>query len=256
MPDWRTAVDRFLVNWRAKPEVIGALVCGSHVTGGATKRSDIDLHILLATGTKWRERGNRIVDGYLVEYFANPPELIQQEFLDDHRTNSWMSMIQFKTGEILFDATGDIAKLKREAGEWMSRPFKRLDDAETVQGMRYSLWDTLYNLRDAASRNAFDFTYVYHHALSDTFRMYARYLGWHLAGSHQHYRLLRDDAFRDRYLIPAFPDAIFCQLFETALLAGGHQGMLTAAERLIEHVTDRMGGLLIDGWTQRTVLPT
>jgi hypothetical protein len=255
MATWHDAVNRFLAEWRIRPEVAGALVCGSYVTGGATARSDVDVHLVLHHDTPWRERGNRIVDGYLVEYFANTPACLRAEFRDDYKANSWMSMVQFTTGEILFDTNGDIATLRKEAADWILRPFGRLDDPAAVAGMRYSLWDTLDNLRDSAARKSPDLQYVYHHCIADAYRMYARYLGWHIAGSHQHLRLLCDGEFRARYGIPAFPDEVFAALFSGAFRAATAQEMLLAAERLVTHVIERMGGLTIDGWTQREPVP-
>jgi hypothetical protein len=121
MQEWRVAVDQFLARWRAMSEVTGALACGSFVTGGATSESDIDLRILLEAGSKWSERGNRVVGGYLVEYFAGSADKVRSEFRDDHRVNSWMSMVQFTTGEILFETSGDIAVLRHEIDGWVQR---------------------------------------------------------------------------------------------------------------------------------------
>lgn len=33
---------------------------------------DIDIYIITKNDTTWRERGNKLVDGYLIEYFINP----------------------------------------------------------------------------------------------------------------------------------------------------------------------------------------
>lgn len=80
MERWEEALDKFLSEWRRRDYVVGALVCGSYVTGSPTARSDIDVHIILAEESDWRERGNRYVDGCLIEYFANPPRQIRTYF--------------------------------------------------------------------------------------------------------------------------------------------------------------------------------
>jgi predicted nucleotidyltransferase len=63
VPEWQSALDAFLALWRSRPEVTGALVCGSFVVGDPSPRSDIDVHILLREDAVWRQRGNQVVDG-------------------------------------------------------------------------------------------------------------------------------------------------------------------------------------------------
>lgn len=46
MAKWKIALEIFLKEWQDKEEVVGALVCGSYITGNPSKRSDIDVHII------------------------------------------------------------------------------------------------------------------------------------------------------------------------------------------------------------------
>ena len=48
MAKWKIALETFLKEWQDKEEVVGALICGSYITGNPSKRSDIDVHIILA----------------------------------------------------------------------------------------------------------------------------------------------------------------------------------------------------------------
>ena len=96
-------------------DVIGAIVCGSYITGVLAERSDIDVHIILSDEVDWRERGNQYIDGLLMEYFANPPRQIRRYFAEDYRDRSTMSMVQFITGRVIFDHRGIIEQLKVEA---------------------------------------------------------------------------------------------------------------------------------------------
>ena len=77
MENWEKVTNKFLETWLKKDYVVGAFVCGSYVTGRPTKHLDIDLRIIMKDDINWRERGNKIIDGFLIEYFANP---IRQEF--------------------------------------------------------------------------------------------------------------------------------------------------------------------------------
>src|SRR5688500_2659177 len=152
MIEWEAAFEKFLARWRRRKEVTGALVCGSFVTGFATAHSDVDVHILLRPSTKWRERGNEIVDGVLMEYFANPPGRVRKYFAEDHGNNSHMCATQFATGRVVFDDTGVVAKLQREAKRWINKPFKRPGRVEKLRA-KYGLWDQLDTFQDAIERN-------------------------------------------------------------------------------------------------------
>ena len=126
MEAWEQALQKFLSDWKTNKEVIGVLVCGSYVTGKPSKQSDVDTHIILKPGTTWRERGNKIVDGFLIEYFANPPEQIKHYFKLDFANNYNDAATQFATGRILIDSEQMVKQLKQEATQWLNKPFRQL----------------------------------------------------------------------------------------------------------------------------------
>ena len=115
MQDWERALQKFIKTWENRKEVRGFLVCGSYVTGNPTKRSDIDLHIVLDISVDWRERGNKVVDSYLIEYFANSPNQIREYFKEDFEENRMHSQTQFASGRIIKDPEGLVTQLKKEA---------------------------------------------------------------------------------------------------------------------------------------------
>jgi len=99
------ALQKFLSKRENKKEVIGALVCGSYITGNPSKHSDIDLHIILKKDTKRRERGNEYVDGILIEYFANPVSSLTKYFESDYKANKKITIHMIASGKVLFDKT-------------------------------------------------------------------------------------------------------------------------------------------------------
>ncbi len=111
MKNWEIALQKFLKKWENKKEVIGAIVCGSYITGNPSKHSDIDLHILLDSDTSWRERGNQIIDGILIEYFVNPIRKHYEYLEDDYKQRSRVNAHMLCTGKVLFDKTGELKKL-------------------------------------------------------------------------------------------------------------------------------------------------
>ena len=107
-PAWERALDEFLVPWKSRRGVVGALATGSYVLGTQTDLSDIDVHIVLAPTVHWRERGNKRVNGVLVEYFANPPQQIERYMQTDHAAGRHADAHMFNIGRIVFDKTGEV----------------------------------------------------------------------------------------------------------------------------------------------------
>jgi hypothetical protein len=252
MNNWEIALNEFLSSWRKREEVIGALVCGSFVTGKPALHSDIDLHIVLSEDVLWRERGNRVVDGFLIEYFANPPRQIREYFKEDYADNRLMAATQFTTGKIIFDREGVINQLKKEAIKWRQRRYKRLNRPVT-ELRKYGLWDCLDNLQDALERGAPDFIYVYHNSLRVLFDTYAKYLRQPIPQFSKTYDFLTDAWTRKKYQYTGFPDKRFVNLFAKAITETDKKKMCLQMERLTEHIHNNMGDFKIDGWKVRSL---
>jgi hypothetical protein len=249
MERWEAAVEEFLKEWRKHEYVVGALACGSYVTGDPSKRSDIDLHVVLSEETDWRERGNRVIDGFLIEYFANPPGQIREYFRSDYSDNCCDAATQFATGRIIFDDTSTIAVLKAEGREWLAKAFER-PDSRATELMLYALWDEMDNLRDSYERKAPDNIHLYHHTLRRIYERYARFIGQPVvSASKQHLCLYNPDAARRKYLLDEFPDRQFLALFLKALSVTDTPDSI---EELKEYVTEQMGGIQVDGWQFRS----
>lgn len=256
MEAWEEALDEFLDEWKDMDEVAGALVCGSFVTGNPSSHSDIDLHIVLVDGTDWRERGNRIVKGFLIEYFANPPAQIREYFEDDGASDRRMAAVQFTTGRIIFDKDGVVQQLRDEAQGWMDRPFQS-PSAASVELSKYSLWDGLDNLQDAFEQRSPSLALQYYHLLMHIYREYAKFVGQPVLSPSQVYKCLTQpkDA-RRKYLMDPFPDKEFASLFAKGIVETEPARMPEFGEKLTWYVLDKMGGLQIDGWKFRSPAKT
>lgn len=251
MKDWEKALDKFLDDWRKKDCVIGAIVCGSYVTGDPSPHSDIDVHIVLSDDVEWRERGNIVVDGYLIEYFVNPPKQIKKYFEEDYNDLRPHSMVQFLTGRIIYDKYDEIEKLKNEAKLWFEKEFKGLSDT-SLEFIKYHIWDTQDNLNDCYEQNRSDFQFVYYNSLKILFEQYSRYLRIELIPFYQILKYLSDSRFMDKYLTKPFPDEWFCNKFISSLKANENDKKITLFNELTNHVLEKMGGFNIDGWRIRS----
>ncbi|TKC16749.1 nucleotidyltransferase domain-containing protein [Robertmurraya kyonggiensis] len=251
MSDWKVALEEFLKDWKDRDDVVGALVCGSYVTGNPSKRSDIDVHLILSEDADWRERGNQVVQGFLIEYFVNPPRQIREYFEDDFYSRRTMSMVQFMTGQTLFDKTGIIQELKDEAQEWINKEYGELNTT-LLEMKKYAIWDALDNLKDCFEQERLDFQFVYYNSLAKLFSEYSQFLGLEAISFYQINSYLTDPTYLKKYLKKEFPDAEFKVGYVKALAEIDKQNMMKAYGVLVEHVLAKMGGFQIDGWKLRS----
>jgi len=247
MRDWKQALEKFLKPWEEKDCVEAALLTGSYALGLQTPRSDVDVYIILSDDVDWRERGNVFVDGFLIEYFANPVRQIRRYFEDEHSRNKRNTARIILIGKVLFDKTGILEILRAEAEEYMRKPFLEPDSVK-VELAKYILWDALDSLKDAEERGDPSYAYLYHLALREALESYARFLRVEVPPASKVYRLFSDETFRRAYLFPNFPDDEFVALFLRAM----KEVRTENAEALISHVLEKMGGFSIDGWRLRT----
>ena len=84
MEKWKEILEEFIDKYKDKDYVIGAVLCGSYATGNNTKRSDIDIHII-TKNISYKQRGNIIVEGIMIEYFMNPLSEIYKYLEDDFK---------------------------------------------------------------------------------------------------------------------------------------------------------------------------
>ena len=230
-----------------KDFVEAALLTGSYALGFQTPSSDVDVYIILTDDVDWRKRGNVLVNGVLIEYFANPVRAVRRYFKDEHSKNKRNTARIILIGKVLFDKTGIIETLRAEAEKYMGKPFQKPEEAR-IELAKYVLWDALDSLKDAEEREDPSYSYLYHLTLREALESYARFLGTEIPPASKVYRLFSDEAFRKAYLFPDFPDNEFVSLFLRAM----REVRTENVEALISHVLGKMGGFSIDGWKLRT----
>ena len=245
--NWQLALEKFLEEWKGKEFVEAALLTGSRAIGTDTLYSDVDIYIILSDSVEWRERGNKVIDGVLIEYFANPPRQIKHYFEKELKENNRSTARIVAISKVLFDKTGITEDLKREALEYMKKPFQKPDEV-WIEIAKYGLWDMLDSTKDAEERNDPSFSYLYHLTLNEVLKAYSRFLCVEVPPASKIYRLFTDEEFRKAYLFEPFPDEKFVALFLNAM----QEENLETLEKLIVYIFEKMGGFNIDGWQLRT----
>jgi hypothetical protein len=221
------------------------------VTGHPTPGSDLDVVFLLAPGTRWRERGNRLVGGFLIEYFANPPESLPAYYAEDVARNRHITATMFATGRVLFDETGDLRRAIAAARRQVRKRFPRIGRV-AGETTKYALWDALDNARDAAVTGSPDLAFQYHHAVRSLYDSYARFLGAPVLQVDRIHKTYARGGHPERYLIDAFPDPAFMAMLLRAIRETDPARMPRRIDRLGAYVLDQLGGFEIDGWRLRT----
>ena len=246
---WDTAAKKYADKWLERKDVSGVLVCGSYVTGSPSKRSDIDVCVLLKNSAAWRARGNEISDGFLFEYFANPRKQVLNYFKEEHAEGSKCTAHMYGAGLILGDKDGSLAKLQKEARRWAAKKFP-VPSTRFRELAKYQLWDMSDGLEDACETRPEDLPHLCHAALHSVFKLYARFAGY---GSMPQDKVLK--SLRGAKNMPAFPDRRFAALYLEAASARNNKIMMKAYRLLSKHVLSKMGGFKINGWRLKSSLP-
>ncbi len=246
---WEQALHKFIRPWQAREDVIGAVVTGSRAAGTATKNSDIDVHIILADSATTRERGDIMVDGFLIEYFVNPIRQLKEYQKDDWKEYKRADARMFLTGKILFDKTGAVKKLRTFAQAQFKKKFPQLSSI-AIELTKYGLWDELDNLKDALDQKSPLVPFLYFRILEKTISIYAQFCGAELPAPSKLHRFFTDATFRKRYRIAAFPDKRFVKA--ALLCLGGVR--IVRLKKLVEYTLGQMGGLTVDGWRIKSMV--
>lgn len=243
----KTALKKFLKSWEEKDYCLAAMVFGSYAVGNSDKYSDIDVNIILSDSVKWRERGNQIIDGVMVEYFANSVSWIKKYQEDNYANGNRITARMYGTGKIIFDKTGIAKKLQIESKKQLSKKFAKKDKA-WIELKKYQMWDRFDELKVLKINKCLSFNFVLQVSLLNILETYSQFLGIDIPPVSKIQRFISDKNYRKNYQIDKFSDANFLKLFNKCLEIKSLQNF----KILTEYTLDKMGGFNIDGWCLRS----
>ena len=232
-------LNRFLDSFEHKDDVVGCLVCGSFVTGNPNAHSDLDVHLILREGVDYRERGNRIVDGLLIEYFSNSKKQIFAYFEDDYKSISPMSQTQFVTGEIIFDKTGEVKELKEIAKAQMSKKYVDVNTEVSGLGL-YAIWDSIDDLESMYEDDRADFEFVYYNRLNMLLKTYfwTQKIPYNAKTVLGH---IDSEITRRKYLLEEIEDEELKVLVKTCVTSSDRKAKLDAFKTIAKKILDKAG---------------
>lgn len=245
--NWEIALQKFLNKWKNKKEVIGAIVCGSFITGNPSKHSDIDIHIILDSKTLWRERGNEIIDWILIEYFANTIKRHYNYLEEDYKTRRKINAHMFCTGKVLFDKTGDLKKLIQYSKKYLTKKNIKPNKIQ-IELSKYHIWDMLDNLEEIFEANTEEFFFVFYNDLNELFETYAKFLQFDAFPIHKLRRFLVNEIDKKKYIVDNFPDEKFVELLISAINIKDRKDIMKEYQNITYYVLSKMWWFNIDWW--------
>lgn len=207
MQEWELAVNKFLEKHINEDYFLGAMLCGSYATGNNTKNSDIDIFIVTKDTTTWRERGNILIDGYLIEYFINPVRQVLKEFDEGFKTNSIATTRIFAGAKILHDTDKTIEKLINQAKQDLNKKIDKISEFEWKMNC-YTIWHAFYELTTKYEKNE-DIEYTYNIYINEVIKAHFKNNSIPTLPTHKIEKMFTNEQYRNRYNVKQLPEQEF-----------------------------------------------
>ena len=200
---WKIALEEFIKGYKDNPDVIAALLVGSYAVGNQNDKSDIDVYVILKDEAKWCERGNKLVNSYLIEYFINPICKIKEYMLGAKQGHGGAMANMLINGKILFDKVGIVEELRNEA-----LVLREADEYEKNPMKYYACWCAFDEYEAAEYHNEMQ----YYICLKYLIEAYLANNGYCVLPDQKIEKFFKNDEYRMRYNIGRFPNNEFNEL--------------------------------------------
>ena len=198
---WKLALNEFIKKYLDDNDVEAILLVGSYAVNNQNKYSDIDVYIILNDNVDYRERGNKLVDGYLIEYFINPICKVR-EYLEDKRGHGGAMANMLLKGKILFDRNNIVPILQEEA----KAAKNKMPEKDFMK--YYACWHAFDEYLAADYHNELQ----YYLCLKYLVDCYLANNGYCVLPEQKIEKFFKDAEYREKYDIGEFPDTEFNNL--------------------------------------------
>ncbi len=251
MEAWESAVNEFVKSLSQIDDIQAAVLTGSYATGLQNEKSDIDIFLISKDSINWRERGNVFVQGFLIEYFLNPPKQIYKYMDDGIAIGRRTDALIFKNAKVIFDKTGIVDKIKDRAKKDLKILLADLGEVP-LELIKYHLWDTFEEVERAYKEGTKDYFYLYHRYLESLLNSFCQFSKIVLPAPHKIHAFLSNPEYHKKYGLNKFPDSEFASQFVACMEEECFDRSFKNLCKLKDYVFNALGGFKIDGWKLRT----
>jgi predicted nucleotidyltransferase len=200
--EWKDALNRFIKKYKKNDDVEAILLIGSYAVNNNNEYSDIDVFIVLKDRCEYRERGNKKVGNYIIEYFMNPIYKIEDYMLNDKRGHGGAVANMLLNGKLLHGNKVVVERLKREA-------LKAIENKNEYDDLRYyHCWDAYEDYKACKYHNKMP----YYNCLKELIEAYLYNNDYLILPPHKIERFFKDPLYRKKYNINKFPNNKFNKL--------------------------------------------
>lgn len=199
---WEEALEEFIKDYRNDKDVAAILLVGSYAVKNNNEYSDIDVYIILNDNVKYRERGNLLVKGYLIEYFINPVHKVIEYLKKDKDGHRGAMANMLLNGIVLLDKNNVMKNLKRKAKYYMKKNNKK--DIMKY----YACWCAYDEYLAAPYHNELQ----YFICLKNLVEAYLANNGYYIVPDLKIERFFKDKKYREKYNFGDFPNNKFNKL--------------------------------------------
>ena len=251
MEKWREALNKFLSRYENEDYYEGALLCGSYASSNNNEFSDIDVHIVLKRGNEWRERGNLEIDGFLIEYFANPVNKYEDYMEEELSKLGNSTTIMFAKGIIVSDKNGEVKKLMDTALTYNKRKVDKFDEF-SISSDKYGCWDKLDELKVIYHENRDNFYLVYYDLYKDLLELFHKVKRIRKVTMTKIDKIIDDRTFRKNYGIDEFYEEKDSKIIRECLNLDSKDKMMKKIEYFYNYVMEISGGFDINKFVLRS----
>lgn len=245
------ALNKFLNEYKDEEYFLGAILTGSYVTGNNTPNSDIDVYIISKDDTPWRERGNKLIDGYLIEYFINPKWKIMDYMNNERKELSMSTTNIFINSKILYDKDGSVQELIDYANNSRNTiDLIEIDDFKYKSNC-YSVWDSFDELEDKyKSHKDIDFSYYIY--LERVIKGYFYNKKIPALPLNKLESILMNEEYYKKYNISKMPNQEFISLLTDCFIEKNYDKKFINAKKLYDYFMSEFNDFNINDFSLRS----
>jgi hypothetical protein len=246
MNTWEKIIQEFIEPYKENRNIEAAILTGSYAIGLQNIKSDIDIYFVSSTKSKWRERGNKYYNGYLIEYFINPITQIYKEMDESIKDGDRVNALIFRNGLVLFDKKNIINTIKKRARQDLKVKLQVLSEIQ-IATSKYEIWDFFEELERAYLNDKEEYLFLFYLFLEMVLVEYCKFLRVLLPTRYKVIQFMKEEIFSNRHGLDKIKDYKFLKYYLECLTKTTYKRSLQNAYVLKEHVLNSMGGLEIDG---------